>query len=62
MSEKRESRFDLSAIEQQKTRIEQAIIEAKKPADHASGRLVALTNLPWLIVIVAWGWWYFSQH
>lgn len=51
-------RFDLSAIDEQKAIIEQAKIDAKKPQDRRSvGRLVALTNIPWLIGIAAWVWW-----
>ncbi|WP_027469830.1 hypothetical protein [Deefgea rivuli] len=55
---KPDKRFDLSAIDDQKAIIEQAKIDARKPQDRRSvGRLVALTNVPWLIGIVAWVWW-----
>lgn len=55
---KLDKRFDLSAIDDQKAIIEQAKIDARKPQDRRSvGRLVALTNVPWLIGIVAWVWW-----
>ena len=53
-----DQRFDLSAIDKHKAIIEQAKIDAKKPQDRRSvGRLVALTNIPWLIGIFAWIWW-----
>ena len=51
------NRFDLSAIDEQKAVIEQAKIDAKKPQDRSTGRIVALTNLPWLIALVGWAWW-----
>ncbi len=54
---KPDKRFDLSAIDDHKAIIEQAKIDAKKPQDRSVGRLVALTNIPWLIGIIAFVWW-----
>ncbi len=56
---KPDKRFDLSAIDDQKAIIEQAKIDARKPQDHSAGHLVALTNIPWLIGIVAVIWWFY---
>jgi len=54
---KPDKRFDLSAIDDQKAIIEQAKIDARKPQDRSVSHITALTNIPWLIGIVAIVWW-----
>ncbi|MGL4996962.1 MAG: hypothetical protein ACRC01_02865 [Deefgea sp.] len=56
-----DKRFDLSAIDDQKAIIEQAKIDARKPQDRSLDRLIALTNIPWLIGMVAVGWWIYFK-
>ena len=58
---KPDKRFDLSAIDDQKAIIEQAKIDARKPQDRSEGHLAALTNVPWLIGIVAAIWWFYFK-
>lgn len=54
---KPDKRFDLSAIDDQKAIIEQAKLDARKPQDRSAKQIVALTNIPWLIAMVAVIWW-----
>ena len=54
-----EDRFNLDAIQKQKDDLERAKENASKRNDRSSGRLLALTNLPWLIALLAWLWWKF---
>jgi hypothetical protein len=53
-----ENRFNLDGIEKNRAKLEQAIVEAKKPLDRSSQNLAALTNLPWLIAGIAALLWY----
>ncbi|MEJ2791967.1 hypothetical protein WAE56_00970 [Iodobacter sp. LRB] len=54
----KEDRFNLDGIEKNRAKLEQAIVDAKKPPDRSSQKLAALTNLPWLIAGVAALLWY----
>jgi hypothetical protein len=58
---KPDKRFDLSAIDDQKAIIEQAKLDARKPQDRSLDRLIGLTNIPWLIGMVAVGWWIYFK-
>ncbi|MEN9658830.1 MAG: hypothetical protein RL571_2295 [Pseudomonadota bacterium] len=53
-----DDRFNLDAIENNRAKLEQAVVEARKPLDRSSQKLAALTNLPWLIAGLAALLWY----
>ncbi|MBE9609154.1 hypothetical protein [Chitinilyticum piscinae] len=57
-----ERRFDLGAIDEQKKRLEDAKAAARdKDANRSSGKLAALSNLPFLIVLIAVLAWYLTK-
>ncbi len=50
-------RFNLDGIAADKARIEEANRTQRTTRDHSTQKLIALTNLPWLIAIGAWLLW-----
>ncbi|SMC27095.1 hypothetical protein SAMN02745857_02718 [Andreprevotia lacus DSM 23236] len=53
-----EDRFKLDAIDKQRASIERAKQQAQEQKhDPSTGRLMALTNLPWLIALLGFLWW-----
>ncbi|WP_156970710.1 hypothetical protein [Andreprevotia chitinilytica] len=50
-------RFGLDAIDAERAKLDAAKDAAKNEDKRSTARLVALTNLPWLIAFVAWLIW-----
>ncbi len=50
-------RFNLDGIAADKARIEEANRTQRTTRDRSTQKLIALTNLPWLIAIAAWLLW-----
>ncbi|KAF0814693.1 hypothetical protein IGB42_00748 [Andreprevotia sp. IGB-42] len=57
--EESSDRFSLDGIQKQQDALARAKENASKKGDRSGGRLMALTNLPLLIALVAFLWWKF---
>lgn len=54
-----DNRFNLDGIGAHKAKIDHANQTQRTTRDHSTQKLIALTNLPWLIALVAWLLWKF---
>ncbi|WP_188697386.1 hypothetical protein [Silvimonas amylolytica] len=52
-----DNRFNLDGINAHKAKIDEAVRTQRTTRDHSTQKLIALTNLPWLIALVAWLLW-----
>ncbi|WP_188706086.1 hypothetical protein [Silvimonas iriomotensis] len=52
-----DNRFNLDGINAHKAKIDEAMLTQRTTRDRSTQKLIALTNLPWLIALVAWLLW-----